>query len=278
MSDVDEMTSELQLFKRAGGNTVCEMSVVGMRLEPHTPSLLARISRETQVNIVHATGFYCEQFLPEWARLLSAQEMEDFMVGEITGSVGESGVRCGVVYAGCSWPLADTERRTLAAAARTQSRTGVALVINPGKNEQAPFEILDILEANGADTSRVVIAHLDRTLTSEQRLLELARRGCLLNHSFFGKECSHYQYGKSVDMPSDAERVQRIKWLVDAGFASQVLMSQDVVLRHELARYGGYGYAHILEHIVPKMVDRGISRDVVMEILTENPRRLLTFA
>ena len=124
MSDAEEMTSELQLFKRAGGNTVCEMSVVGMRLDPHTPSLLAQISRESQVNIVHATGFYWEKILPEWARLMSVQEMADFMIREITTGVGESGVRCGVVYVSCSLPLADTERRTLVAAARTQKQTG----------------------------------------------------------------------------------------------------------------------------------------------------------
>ena len=155
---------------------------------------------------------------------------------------------------------------------------GVALIIHPGRSEQAPFDTLDILEASGADTSRVVMSHLDRTLTDEQRLLDLAKRGCLLNHSLFGKECSHYQYAMSVDMPSDAQRIQRVKQLLEGGFASQLLISHDVVCRHELVCYGGHGYAYILEHIVPKMVDRGISKDVVMEILTDNPRRWLAFA
>ena len=42
-------------------------------------------------------------------------------------------------------------------------------------------------------------------------------------------------------------------------------------------RYGGHGYAHILENIVPKMEDRGISRATAIKILTENPRKWLTF-
>ena len=154
----------------------------------------------------------------------------------------------------------------------------MALIVYPGWSEQAPFKILDILEASGADTSRVVITHLDKTITDEQRLLDLAKRGCFLAHSFFGKECSHYHFDESVDMPSDAQRVQRVKRLVDAGFASQVLISHDIVCKHELVRYGGHGYAHILENVVPKMVDRGIGKDVVMEILIDNPRRWLTFA
>ena len=129
MSDVEEMTSELQLFKRAGGNTVCELSVVGMRHDPHDPRLLVQVSQESQVNIVHATGFYLDKFLPEWATLMSVQEMADFMIRELATGVGESGVRCGVVYIGCSWPLADTERRALVAAARTQKQTGWMLLL-----------------------------------------------------------------------------------------------------------------------------------------------------
>lgn len=81
----------------------------------------------------------------------------------------------------------------------------------------------------------------------------------------------------AIDMPSDAQRVQKVKTLVEAGYAHRVMLSHDIHTKHRLVCYGGHGYAHILEHIVPKMVDRGISRDVVMEILTDNPRRWLTF-
>ena len=78
-------------------------------------------------------------------------------------------------------------------------------------------------------------------------------------------------------MPSDAQKIQKLKLLVDSGFSDRLLISQDNVCKHELVRYGGHGYAHILENIVPKMEDRGISRATVMKILTENPRKWLTF-
>ena len=42
-------------------------------------------------------------------------------------------------------------------------------------------------------------------------------------------------------------------------------------------RYGGHGYGHILDCIVPKMKDRGIPEDVVKSIITDNPRKWLTF-
>ena len=85
------------------------------------------------------------------------------------------------------------------------------------------------------------------------------------------------QLFQQLDMPSDAQRIQMVKHLVDAGYDRQVLISQDVHTKHRMVRYGGHGYAHIMEHIVPKMVERGIQSETIMAILTENPRDWLTF-
>ena len=123
---VEEMVSELQLFKDAGGGTTCELSVVGMRCNPHNPELLAQIAKETRVNVIHGTGIYCDSFLPDAIRKMSVQEMAGFMEGEISGGVEGSAVKCGVVYIGCSWPLKEVEERALKAAAITQKKTGAA--------------------------------------------------------------------------------------------------------------------------------------------------------
>lgn len=42
-------------------------------------------------------------------------------------------------------------------------------------------------------------------------------------------------------------------------------------------KYGGHGYSHIINNIVPKMADRGIDKEVVMSMLTQNPKEWLTF-
>ena len=71
--------------------------------------------------------------------------------------------------------------------------TGAPLIIHPGRDEKSPFEILDVLEKAGADLSRTVMSHLDRTIFDNDKLLELAKRGCYLEYDLFGIECSHYQ-------------------------------------------------------------------------------------
>ncbi len=74
-------------------------------------------------------------------------------------------------------------------------------MIHPGPNETSPFTILDILESSGADISRTVIAHMDRTIVSDEVVLKLARRGVWLEYDLFGIEVSHYQV--SIIMFSD---------------------------------------------------------------------------
>lgn len=77
---------------------------------------------------------------------------------------------------------------------------GAPLIIHPGRDERAPFEILDILEASGADISRTVMSHLDRTFFDDKVVLEFAQHGCFLEYDFFGIECSHYPVCKNRDL------------------------------------------------------------------------------
>ena len=123
LDEVDKAEQEVQLYKLSGGGTLCEMSVVGIRREKHSLEDLRRISLATGIHIVSATGFYCESFLPDWAREMSVRGMADFMTEELVNGV--RGIKCGVMYMGCgSYPLKDLDRKALEAAAITHKQTG----------------------------------------------------------------------------------------------------------------------------------------------------------
>ena len=88
----------------------------------------------------------------------------------------------------------------------TTYNPGTPITVHPGRSDQAPFQILKILESAGANITRVCITHNDRTFPPKpSQLLQLARTNCYLDISLFGKECSHYQYDSVTDMPSDAQ-------------------------------------------------------------------------
>lgn len=105
------------------------------------------------------------------------------------------------------------------------SHKGAPLIIHPGRKPESPFEILNILEAAGADISRTVMSHLDRTIFDEEQLLQFAKRGSYLEYDLFGIECSYYQasyishfisndkYCCSLNLPSTCQVMLNVsKW------------------------------------------------------------------
>ena len=158
-----------------------------------------------------------------------------------------------------------------------QRETGAAILIHPGRHPDAPLEILEVLANSGADLSRVIMGHLDRTVFEFDLLLSIAASGCYLEWDLFGNEGSYYPLAE-IDMPSDAQRLGFIKRIADAGYSDKIVIGQDICTKHRLVRYGGHGYGHILENIVPRMRRKGFSEDVIQAITVGNPARILAFA
>uniref|UniRef100_A0A8C9G785 N-acetyltaurine hydrolase n=1 Tax=Pavo cristatus TaxID=9049 RepID=A0A8C9G785_PAVCR len=142
-----------------------------------------------------------------------------------------------------------SERRVLQATAHAQARIGCPIIIHPGRHSDAPFQIVRILQEAGADASKTVMSHLDRSLNTAESCVSESYAFCFC----------------------------RIRMLIDEGYEDRILMAHDVHTKNRLMKYGGHGYSHILQNIVPKMLIRGISQDQIDKILIENPKRWLTF-
>lgn len=72
-------------------------------------------------------------------------------------------IRCGVIgEIGTCWPITDSEKTVLKATAHAQAQLGCPVIIHPGRNPAAPFEVVRILQEAGADISKTVMSHLDR--------------------------------------------------------------------------------------------------------------------
>ena len=110
----DEIISELNQFKSAGGGTVCDLNIHGIRFQPKS---LPKISQETGLHIVCGTGFFIDRCIADWAKAMTVDELAKFMQRELVeGMVDAPGVPCGVIgEIGCSWPLTVNERKVLEA-------------------------------------------------------------------------------------------------------------------------------------------------------------------
>ncbi|XP_042672979.1 phosphotriesterase-related protein [Centrocercus urophasianus] len=273
--EMDAVREELLHFKAAGGGTVVENTTMGIRRDMKT---LKKLAEETGVHIIAGAGFYVDSTHSSQTQAMTVEQLTGIIVDEILHGADGTDIRCGVVgEIGCSWPMTASERRVLQAAAHAQAQIGCPIIIHPGRHSDAPFQIVRILQEAGADTSKTVMSHLDRTIFDTKKLLEFAKLGCYLEYDLFGTEFIYYHFQPDIDMPSDNDRIARIHMLIDEGYEDRMLMAHDVHTKNRLMKYGGHGYSHILKNIVPKMLIRGISQDKIDKILIENPKRWLTF-
>lgn len=264
---------ELAAFVATGGGTIVDATVPGIGRDPEA---LARISRAAGVQIVMGSGAYVGPTHPPEMSELDEVAIANLLLNEWHGGVGSTGIRPGFIgELGCSWPLQERERVVLRATARVQRATGAALMVHPGRDRAAPGEIVRVLETAGASLDRVAIAHLDRTIIEPGGLLELARTGVYLEFDCFGLEGSYYPFDPTKATLSDAQRLDLVRGVLDAGLERQVLVSQDICTKHRLAAYGGHGYGHLLGDVLPWMWQRGFSLAETTMLVVSNPARLL---
>jgi phosphotriesterase-related protein len=274
--DVETAIAETLLYRRAGGDTIVEATSIGIGRDPDG---LRQIARATGLNVVMGASYYVGASHPADMDAKSEGDVVDEIVRDIQHGVGLSGVRAGVIgEVGCSWPLTPNERKVLRASGRAQRKTGAPLLIHPGRHEAAPREIVEVLRDVDADLSRTIIGHIERTLLERSDMKKLAESGCVLEFDLFGREHSYYKHSPNIDMINDAVRMRLIAWLIAEGHGRQLVLAQDTAAKSHLVRYGGCGYGHILQNIVPRMRSRGIREEDIQTMLVETPRRVLAFA
>ena len=275
---VDEQVAkdEILLFKDAGGQTVVDPTP---RTLARDPLALARIARATGLNVVMGAGYYVAASHPPDMDRKTVDELAREIIADVTVGVGDTGVRSGLIgEIGCTWPWTDDEKKVARAAVIAQRETGAPLMIHPGRNPRAPMDIAELVQKEGGDLRRTIMCHICRTIADVRAVIDLAQTGIWLEYDLFGMENSYYPYQPSFDMPNDGGRMAHVLALIDAGHRDQILMSHDIAYKTSLAKYGGYGYHHLLVNVVPRLRAKGVDDAALRRLLVENPARAFAFA
>ena len=273
--DETEAINELLRYQKAGGSALVDVTLDNIGRDP---AALARVSRAAGIHVIMGCGYYVGELQHAPYDKMSADNIAQEIIADITVGVGIEKIKAGIIgEIGCSWPLDEREKKSLVGSAQAQSATGAAITVHPGRHEDSPLEIIDILRQAGADLTRVVICHIDRTPFRLQTRLAIVESGCSIEYDLFGWE-GYYPLDMAVaQMPNDVQRIREIIEMKDHGFLANVLVSHDICYKTRRHTYGGHGYTHILENAVPVMKAWGLSDDDISTLLVENPRRLLRF-
>lgn len=263
-------------YKLAGGGSLVDVTSIGIGRDPLA---LARIARATGLNLIMGGGHYVPWTHPADMDEQTEEAITKDLIRDITVGVADTGIRCGVLgELGHGWPMTDNESKALRAAAFAHRETGAPLLIHHGFHPDSPMDIIGVLDDAGAALDQVIMGHLD-IFNDTGLLAELLGTGCYLEWDVFGVEDT--SFGKlpdgKIDFLSDEQRLDMIEFVVDRGFVDRVLVAHDTCWKYQTTRYGGRGYAHMLENITSRMRRRGFAERDINNILVDNPKRAMTF-
>lgn len=271
LTDVGLTVGELEPLVRSGCRTVVDATPVGLG---RSPEALATIARATGLNVVMGCGWYVEPVHPAGLGARSVDDLTAELVAEIRHGVGATGIRPGLIgEIGTSAVPTEAEWRVLRAAGAAHVETGVCVSVHLHPWSKNGLAVLDVLEREGVDPRRVVLNHLTTAIDDEAYQLALLERGAFACYDLFGFDHSCLGPGRYV--PSDHDAALRICALADRGHLDQLLVSQDVGVKTRLRAYGGWGYAHLFEHVVPLLRAGGFDAAMLDVLLVQNPRRAL---
>ncbi|MFD5898234.1 phosphotriesterase [Streptomyces sp. NPDC060366] len=260
------VTTELtHLREEYGLGLVVELTCRGMGRSPHA---LARISEQSGVPVVAATGWYYEPFHPAELNGAGVEELTATLVREIHDGFGDTGIRPGVLGEIGSHGDApsEPETRVLLASAHAAVATGLSVATH-AQLGRGGLAQLELLTGAGLPPHRISLGHQD-LLDAPSVHRELAASGAYVAFDTVGKES--YQ--------SDTTRLRLLLALVEAGHADRVLLSCDISRHAYLRSEGGQGYGHLFRSFLPRVRAAGVDEDLIDLMTRRNPLRFLTGA
>lgn len=267
---------ELRWLAEAEGGGPATLVDVTLDSIGRDPAALRRLSERTGVHIVAGCGWYVQPTHTPAVTAASEDELAARLIAEIRDGIRDTGVRPGIIgELGVSDGIHPEEVKVLRAGAIASRETGLAVTIHcPIPHERRGPEIVGILEAAGADPTRVILGHQSHTAHDLDYQRACIATGATVQFDRFGAEFLYESWGGYRE-PRDQDVVATIATLVAEGHAGNVLLSHDACYRTQLRSFGGVGYTHVAGHVRGWLEAAGVSPADLRRITVGNPARLL---
>lgn len=274
LDDLDMLIEEVHDFADAGGRTIVD--VTGMHMG-RDPEKLKALSEHTGLHVVMGGGYYTPTFHPLDMAERAVDAIAAEIAEEIISGVGDTGVRPGIIgeIGAEDAPLGDAEWKSIRASARASRITGAPMTFHHGGQGEEKLDVIRACMDEGVPPENIVMGHAGGLAAD----LDLARKvlatGVFIEFDFLASPGS--PWGHLVLM-GDHQITRGLVHLLDAGFASQIVLGHDVCQKIQLKRYGGKGFDYITRHMLPELTRLGASKEAIEMLMVSNPARALAFA
>ncbi len=259
---VDEIVMRMEPYLR-------ELAQQGVRtFIDCTPAYLARdvevlrrLAQRTGMHILTNTGWYKTPYLPQRAFSSSAEQIAEEWIAEWRNGIGQSGIKPGFIKIAVNpGKLEAVQRKIVRAAALTHLASGLVVACHTGE-AAAACESLDIIEAEGMNAARYIIVHADQ-MPAWSDHAALFKRGAWLEYDALGMRA----------LEADIALIRRA---LDAGYGSQLLLSQDAGWYSVGQPDGGTvrPFTALYGSILPALAQAGVAEAAITELTVTNPAR-----
>jgi phosphotriesterase-related protein len=237
------------------------------------PQLLAEVSAASGVQIVCCTGVWVAP--QRYFHFRDPAEAAQLFIADLTEGIAGTAIRAGIIKCATEAEgLTEPVERVLRACAIAHRETGAPISTHTHAASRAGELQQRVFAEEGVDLSCVIVGH-----SGDSEDLDYLR-GLLARGSYLGMD----RFGAEVNLP-DERRMDVVATLCAEGHAERLLLSQDAncwndrASREQLARTRpNWNHRHVLEDIVPGLVERGVTREQIATMLVDNPRRIFAAA
>ncbi|WP_321383236.1 phosphotriesterase-related protein [uncultured Enterococcus sp.] len=259
----EETVAEYKKLYTKGVRNIVDVTVMDMK---RNPLYVQKAAKASGINIIQATGFYTERFLPEIVDEYSTQQLAELMIKEIEEGIADTSIRAQIIgEIGSSkdgWT--EREKKVFNAAVIAHKKTGTPITthttLGTFGHEQVAF-----FKENGVELSKVVIGHVDLSGSGDY-VLHMLEQGVYVEFDTVGKE----------NYLPDIERVKMLQQIEAAGYTDRVFLSMDITRKSNLEYQNGIGYSYLLDVFVPLMKENGISESFIQKMLVTNPQKFFS--
>jgi phosphotriesterase-related protein len=243
--------------------------------------LIEEISRKSGVQVVACTGHWLDPSRSMNARTI--EELTEFFVREIQVGIEGTDIKAGVIKVANGGPdITGFGERLLRAASRASKATGVPITTHSPGRQRTGERQAAIFESEGLSPSKVCIGHSDNSEADYR--LGLVKRGYFLGMDQLPGGLPPAPGAPAPQPPPSTfdERLAGIKTLVDAGFVSQLMLSNDWSLAMSLQstatdaiRKAGNpdGIQFVIRKAIPGLKRIGVSEQAIHTMSVEAPKR-----
>jgi phosphotriesterase-related protein len=270
LDDDAAVVEDLIRYAEVGGSSLVELTPPGMGRDF---GRLRALSDASGIAVIASTGYYVTYGHAGRVAGRTVEELAAEMVHDLRHGDGDS--RCGAIgEIGLSADPDPDEWKVLTAALAAQHLTGAPIWIHV--TTLKPVEsLLEFLATRSETPDRVVISHMDFSLEDLTLHRKALQAGFNVEFDLFG--FPGWNGGNFIDLPTDARRLRVLADLTDM-HPDQLFISHDVCMKMQLSRWGGFGYAHILESVAPMCERLFGSDDMVRHFGIDNAARVLAWA